>query len=73
MCQMLEPKTWEDVQNIKDAQFKNKWLETANEKIKSLKQNKTWKLIKPIPGKPVVRCKWTFRAKRNANGSIETR
>lgn len=34
-------------------------------------QNKTWELIEPIPGKRTVCSKWTFRTKRNADGSIE--
>lgn len=71
LCQIQQPKTWTDLQNINDAEIKIKWLEATNEEIESLKQNNTWKLIKPIPGKRVIGCKWTFKAKKSANGSVE--
>lgn len=71
ICQIQEPKIWEDIQNIKDTQIKNKLLEAANEMIMSLKQNKTWELIESIPGKRIIGSKWTFKAKKNADGSVE--
>ncbi|XP_019181367.1 PREDICTED: uncharacterized protein LOC109176385 [Ipomoea nil] len=37
----------------------------------ALLQNQTWQLVPYTPGMNVVGCKWVFRVKRNADGSVE--
>lgn len=59
------------MQSIKGSRIKNKWLEATDEEINSLKENKTWVLVKPTPRKRVIGCRWTFKTKRNACGEIE--
>jgi hypothetical protein len=37
----------------------------------ALLKNSTWSLVQPKPNTNVVGCKWVFRIKRNAAGTIE--
>jgi hypothetical protein len=37
----------------------------------ALLQNRTWSLVPPYPSQNIVRCKWVFKLKRKADGSIE--
>ena len=42
-----------------------------NEEIEALKKNDTW-IIKDLPpGKKPISCKWVYRIKYNADGSIQ--
>ena len=42
-----------------------------NEEMKSLRKNSTWKVVELPEGKKLVGCKWFFRVKYKANGTIE--
>ena len=42
-----------------------------NEEFDALLQNGTWDLVPPSPTMNIIRCKWVFRIKRRAYGSIE--
>jgi hypothetical protein len=42
-----------------------------NNEFDALLQNQTWTLVSPLPNQNIVGCKWVFRIKRLANGSIE--
>jgi histone deacetylase 1/2 len=37
----------------------------------ALQQNKTWRLVPPRPGVNIIDCKWVFKIKKKADGSIE--
>ena len=39
--------------------------------IQSLKDNETWELRDLPPGKKAIPCKWVYKVKHNADGSIE--
>ena len=48
-----------------------KWKEVMDLKYQSLIDNKTWTLT-PLPiGRKSIGCKWIFKIKYNANGSVE--
>jgi hypothetical protein len=38
----------------------------------ALMKNKTWHLVPPQKGLNVIGCKWVYKIKRKANGSIDT-
>jgi len=48
-----------------------KWKEVMDRKIGSLEHAGTWTTIPCPHGKNIVGCKWVFRLKRKADGSID--
>jgi hypothetical protein len=60
-----EPSTYEEASQSED------WRKAMEEEIHALKQNQTWDLVpKPKDVKPIS-CKWVYKVKTRANGSIE--
>lgn len=49
---------------------KEKWLKAMNEEIDSLMANRTWSLVDKVEGRKLVTCKWIFKRKIEADGSI---
>jgi hypothetical protein len=47
------------------------WRAAMNEEFQALLKNKTWHLVPPRAGLNVVDCKWIFKLKRKADGSID--
>jgi hypothetical protein len=37
----------------------------------ALMRNKTWRLVSPQPGHNVIDCKWVFKVKHKADGSVD--
>lgn len=37
----------------------------------ALQQNKTWHMVHPRPGLHIIDCKWVFKIKRKADGSVD--
>ncbi|XP_076260132.1 uncharacterized protein LOC143196352 [Rhynchophorus ferrugineus] len=67
-------KTSEVPQTYKDAIKHHdcfKWKRAMDEEIDSLKETKTWKLEDLPKGAKAIPCKWVFKLKSNADGSIE--
>ncbi|KAL6346966.1 hypothetical protein AAG906_006026 [Vitis piasezkii] len=48
-----------------------KWLSAMDDEIQALKKNDTWDLITRPINHNVVGCRWIFKTKLHANGSIE--
>ena len=64
----------EDPKLLREAQSCSNWpcwKEAMDHKIESLKQAGTWDTVARPPSKNVVGCKWVFRLKRKADGSID--
>ena len=47
------------------------WRTAMNAKFDALIKNRTWTLVPPHTTHNVIGCKWVFRVKRNADGSVE--
>jgi hypothetical protein len=47
------------------------WQKAMNEELDALTKNNTWDLVELPPGKSVVGCKWVYKIKTHADGSIE--
>ena len=67
MSQSLHNK---DPPHFEDAIQKPEWVLAMNEELSSLEQNNTWELTSlPINKKPIG-CKWVYRTKYNADGTL---
>jgi hypothetical protein len=60
-----EPKTFKEASSLEC------WQKAMMFEIDALQTNRTWSLVKLPPGKRVVGCKWVYRVKLKADGSIE--
>lgn len=40
-------------------------------KHRALLQNKTWHLVPPPKGKDIIGCKWVYKIKRKADGTMD--
>ncbi|XP_031096843.1 uncharacterized protein LOC116001083 [Ipomoea triloba] len=49
----------------------SEWREAMDQEFNALLQNQTWCLVPSTPSMNVIGCKWVFRTKRKADGSIE--
>jgi hypothetical protein len=47
------------------------WRLAMQEEFHALLRNNTWTLVPPRPGFNIVGCKWVYKTKRKADGSIE--
>ena len=47
------------------------WRTAMNAEFDALLKNQTWALVPPPIARNVIGCKWIFRVKRNADGSVE--
>jgi hypothetical protein len=48
-----------------------KWRQAMNHEFDALLNNQTWSLVPPHHSQNTIGCKWVFRIKRHADGSIE--
>ena len=49
----------------------NRWKEAADNEFKSLKVNETWDVVEMAKDKSIVTCRWVFKVRRKAYGSID--
>ncbi|KAK1598830.1 hypothetical protein QYE76_018634 [Lolium multiflorum] len=47
------------------------WRQAMDEEYKALMDNKTWHLVPPSRNKNLIDCKWVYRIKKRADGSID--
>lgn len=47
------------------------WHNAATQEIEALVRNGTFELVELPPGRRAIGCRWVFKVKRNADGSIE--
>ena len=62
-----EPRSLDEALNGLNA---SKWKNAAENEYQSLLNNDTWELVDLPPGKNVIGCKWVFKLKKHADGSI---
>ncbi|KAH9689130.1 retrovirus-related pol polyprotein from transposon RE1 [Citrus sinensis] len=48
-----------------------KWREAMYSELQALENNGTWTVVSLPPGKRAIGCKWVYRIKYNADGTIE--
>ena len=57
--------------NYKEASQFKEWRAAMNEEMESILRNDTWDLVELSKNKTPIGCKWLFKPKMNADGSIE--
>lgn len=60
-----EPESLEEALKHKD------WKVAMDSEFDALKQNKTWHLVPPEDGSNLIDCKWVYKVKRKADGTID--
>ena len=68
VSEVIEPTTYKEA--IAGPQA-TQWADAANEEYQSLIENETWELVPLPPGRKPVSCKWVFRVKSKADGTID--
>ena len=64
----LDPLTLEEAMKSNDSAF---WKEAVNDKMDSIMENKTWKLVDLPPGSKPIGYKWIFKKKMKVDGTID--
>ncbi|GLB43908.1 putative encoded by [Lyophyllum shimeji] len=64
----VEPTTWAEAMRSPDAE---QWKQACLEEMNAHVENGIWTLTELPPGEKATGCKWVFRVKRNADGSID--
>ena len=63
-----EPKNMNEAINGKNSKY---WKDAAENEYQSLLKNNTWELVERPKDKNVITCKWVFKVKRNADGTVD--
>jgi hypothetical protein len=48
-----------------------RWIDAMTEEVNSLKERKTWELVRLPDGRQAIQCKWVFKTKYHPNGKID--
>jgi hypothetical protein len=48
-----------------------RWIDAMTEEVNSLKESKTWELVRLPDGRQAIQCKWVFKTKYHPNGKID--
>ena len=57
--------------NFYEASKSSEWKEAMKEEYESIIKNNTWDLVKLPHGKQPIGCRWLFKLKFKADGSID--
>jgi hypothetical protein len=60
-----EPRT------LPEALKNDSWRQAMQDEYNALMENKTWHLVPPNPSKNLIDCKWVYRIKKHADGTID--
>ena len=61
----------EEPSSLQDALTNKNWKLAMDVEFDALLKNKTWHLVPPRKGRNVVDCKWVYKVKKKADGSID--
>lgn len=62
---LLEPSSFTQAKKF------DEWIKAINEELITLEANDTWEICSLLSGKHAIGCKWVYKVKLNANGTLE--
>ena len=65
LATLYEPHTY------REAHTNPLWQQAINEELDALHKNNTWDMVDLSLGQPVVGCRWVYKIKTKADGSVE--
>lgn len=57
--------------NLEDAIGNKNWKHAMDLEFNALIKNNTWHLVPPCKGRNIIDCKWVYKIKRKADGSLD--
>lgn len=57
--------------DVQEALGNSRWKQAMDEEYNALVKNKTWHLVEMPQGKNIIDCKWVYKIKRKADGTID--
>jgi hypothetical protein len=61
----------EEPHNVDEALANKNWKHAMDLEYNALLHNKTWHLVPPQKGRNIIGCKWVWKIKRKADGSLD--
>lgn len=62
---------WKEPSSYNEAALNDAWQAAMQAEIHSLETNNTWDFVSLPPGKKAIGCKWVYKIKLKAGGSLE--
>jgi hypothetical protein len=63
-----DPNTYKQAMSASDSA---RWQEAIDEELNSMQENNVWELVPKPPGVKLIRCRWVFKKKFNADGTLD--
>jgi hypothetical protein len=57
--------------NLDDALSDSNWKQVMDAEFSALMSNKNWHLVPPQKGAKIIGCKWVYKSKKKANGTLD--
>jgi hypothetical protein len=64
-CSTGEPETWQE------AMSDSRWKDAMEAEYDALRCNNMWRLVPTQEGRNVIDCKWVYKVKRKADGTVD--
>ena len=67
---MMKVATVREPETFSEAAKDPRWIEAMNEEMRALRKNETWDLVPHSPHRKAIGCRWIYKVKYNADGSV---
>jgi histone deacetylase 1/2 len=57
--------------SVDEALQSSQWITAMDSEYDALLRNKTWRLVPTPKGKNIIGCKWVYKLKRKADGTVD--
>ena len=57
--------------SLNEALEDTRWWQAMQDEYNALMENKTWHLVPPSSTRNLIDCKWVYRVKKNADGTVD--